>query len=81
VARRAMHPRACALPHFAPLLRRLRRTGRRCLDSVRRSLDPLQAIPDARQPMEGPAQRGAEAEPSVSVIPILEQTGVANHKG
>jgi hypothetical protein len=32
-------------------------------------------------PMGGPAQRVAEAEPSVSEIPILQRTGLADHAG
>ena len=32
-------------------------------------------------PMGGPAQRIAEAEPSVFVIPILQQTGVVDDEG
>jgi hypothetical protein len=83
VARRAMHPRVCALTHCAPLLRRLR-----CKSSFRPACCGNEAAPGevrthrARkaQPQEGPAQRVAEAEP-MEPPHSWQQTGLADHKG
>jgi hypothetical protein len=44
---------------------------------------PRMRAPDGRRetPMAGPAQRVAEAEPSGSAVPVLEQTGLADRTG
>jgi hypothetical protein len=71
VARRAMHPHACALPHCAPLLRQLRLylgPGAMWEGSTKRPVEREWNIPAGR----GPIQRAEPAASGRKVASVAE---------